>query len=97
MVTETAEVYRKAVLPWIEAQPTSRIQWIYNILSGLKETENVLFRDDDPDTGFIVLPDRYPGVTTQNSVGTGLLPKQSLTVHFHTASGIGARSRRSIF
>ncbi|KAF8970508.1 hypothetical protein BGZ46_010482 [Entomortierella lignicola] len=57
MITETAEVYKKAVLPWIEAQPKSRIQWVYNIFSGLSEVGNVLFRDEDPDTGFIILPD----------------------------------------
>lgn len=58
MITETAKIYRDAVLPWIECQPRSRIQWVYNILDGLKETENILFRHSDPDTGFIVLPDR---------------------------------------
>ncbi|KAF9938770.1 hypothetical protein BGZ75_002283 [Mortierella antarctica] len=57
MITETAKVYKSVVLPWIESQPTSRIQWVHNILQGLKETENVIFRDDDPDTGFIVSPD----------------------------------------
>ncbi|KAF9960913.1 hypothetical protein BGZ65_011535 [Modicella reniformis] len=57
MITESAEIYKNSVLPWIEAQPTSRIQWVHNILNGLKETENVFFRDDDPDIGFIVLPD----------------------------------------
>ncbi|KAF9188269.1 hypothetical protein BGZ50_001447 [Haplosporangium sp. Z 11] len=57
MITETAEIYKREVLPWIESQPKSRIQWVYNILEGIKETENVLFRDNDPDTGFIVLPD----------------------------------------
>ncbi|KAF9575272.1 hypothetical protein EC968_003624 [Mortierella alpina] len=61
MITETAKVYKSVVLPWIESQPTSRIQWVYNILQGVKETENVLFRDDDPDTGFIVSPDSDPG------------------------------------
>jgi m7GpppX diphosphatase len=59
MITETAEVYHKAILPWIESQPKSRIQWVYNILEGLKEQDNILLRDNDPDTGFIVLPDRY--------------------------------------
>ncbi|KAG0017333.1 hypothetical protein BGZ82_000797 [Podila clonocystis] len=58
MITETAQIYHDAVLPWIESQPISRIQWVYNILDGLKETENILFRHGDPDTGFIVLPDR---------------------------------------
>jgi m7GpppX diphosphatase len=59
MITETAQIYHQAVLPWIAAQPTSRIQWVHNILSGVKEAEKVLFRDEDPDTGFIILPDRY--------------------------------------
>ncbi|KAF9970170.1 hypothetical protein BGZ73_007210 [Actinomortierella ambigua] len=58
MLTETAEIYHERVLPWIESQPKGRIQWVYNILSGLKEQGDILFRDDDPDTGFIVLPDR---------------------------------------
>ncbi|KAG0258317.1 hypothetical protein DFQ27_004693 [Actinomortierella ambigua] len=57
MVTETAEIYRARVLPWIENQPKSRIQWVYNILNGSKEQDDILFRDNDPDTGFIVLPD----------------------------------------
>ncbi|KAI1315099.1 hypothetical protein EDD11_001289 [Mortierella claussenii] len=57
MITETAEIYKTLILPWIDSQPKSRIQWVYNILGGLKETENVLFRDEDFDTGFIVLPD----------------------------------------
>ncbi|KAF9353180.1 hypothetical protein BGX26_009033 [Mortierella sp. AD094] len=57
MITETAEIYKKVILPWIEEQPKSRIQWVENILSGLKEKENVLFRDEDPETGFIILPD----------------------------------------
>ncbi|KAG0282612.1 hypothetical protein BGZ96_000309 [Linnemannia gamsii] len=57
MITETAEIYHKAILPWIESQPKSRIQWVYNILEGLKEQDNVLLRDNDPDTGFLVLPD----------------------------------------
>jgi m7GpppX diphosphatase len=59
MITETAEIYRNAVQPWIDAQPASRIQWVHNILSGIEEAEKVLFRDDDPDTGFIIVPDRY--------------------------------------
>ncbi|KAF8946348.1 hypothetical protein BGZ47_000759 [Haplosporangium gracile] len=57
MITETAEIYHKAILPWIESQPKSRIQWVYNILEGLKEQHNILLHDNDPDTGFILLPD----------------------------------------
>ncbi|KAF9582619.1 hypothetical protein BGW38_010967, partial [Lunasporangiospora selenospora] len=57
MITETPEIYKTSVLPWIEGQPAGRIQWVYNILSGVKEAENVLMRDDDPEIGFVVLPD----------------------------------------
>ncbi|KAG0206167.1 hypothetical protein BGX28_002346 [Mortierella sp. GBA30] len=57
MITETAEIYKSTIQPWIESQPKSRIQWVYNILEGHKETENVIFRDNDPKTGFIILPD----------------------------------------
>ncbi|KAG0323861.1 hypothetical protein BGZ99_002432 [Dissophora globulifera] len=68
MITETPEIYRTLILPWIEAQPKSRIQWVHNILSGLKERENVLFRDNDPDTGFIVLPDSKWDKRTMSSL-----------------------------
>ena len=30
---------------------------VYNILEGKKEAERVLFRDEDPANGFIILPD----------------------------------------
>ena len=37
--------------------PVSPVQWILNILSGVSEAERVLFRDPDPNTGFVLLPD----------------------------------------
>lgn len=30
---------------------------MYNILEGRKEAERVLFKDDDPELGFLILPD----------------------------------------
>lgn len=30
---------------------------VYQILGGLKEAERVIFRDEDPENGFIILPD----------------------------------------
>ncbi|KAF9104978.1 hypothetical protein BGX27_009859 [Mortierella sp. AM989] len=68
MITETAEVYKKIILPWIESQPKSRTLWVENILNGLKEKENVLFRDEDPGTGFIILPDSKWDKRTLNSL-----------------------------
>lgn len=35
----------------------STISWVYNILDGTAEAENVLYRDDDPETGFVLTPD----------------------------------------
>ncbi|EJU06124.1 scavenger mRNA decapping enzyme [Dacryopinax primogenitus] len=37
MVHETPEVYRSVVLPYIDALPRERIQWVYNILEGKSE------------------------------------------------------------
>ncbi|ORX37150.1 HIT-like domain-containing protein [Kockovaella imperatae] len=57
MVSETAEKYAKVVVPYIESFPPDRIQWVYNILEGKKEADRVLYRDDDPSRGFLILPD----------------------------------------
>lgn len=54
LVRETPEMYARLVRPWIEGQPAARINWVYNILEGKKEKENVLYRDEDPVTGFVV-------------------------------------------
>ena len=57
MVRETADVYRKVVAPWIQSLPAAKNQWVYNILEGKTEQEHILFRDDDPKLGFILMPD----------------------------------------
>jgi len=35
----------------------SQHQWVYNVLNKEKESENIVFDDPDPETGFILLPD----------------------------------------
>ncbi|RSH90865.1 hypothetical protein EHS25_010041 [Saitozyma podzolica] len=57
MVSETAEMYERIVVPYIHSFPPSRVEWVYNILAGKKEAERVLYKDDDPDHGFMILPD----------------------------------------
>ena len=57
MVQETPETYRDKVLPWIQSFPTSRIQWVYNILEHKKEADTIMFEDSDPEKGFIIVPD----------------------------------------
>ncbi|KAH8927433.1 HIT-like protein [Atractiella rhizophila] len=57
MIRETPELYHNVVQPYIDSLPKDRINWVYNILSGVTEQEKVLFRDPDPETGFVLLPD----------------------------------------
>jgi len=57
MVQETPEVYQKVVKPYIASFPASRTQWVEDILNGVSEADKVLYRDDSPDDGFVLLPD----------------------------------------
>lgn len=34
------------------------IKWVENILEGRQEAESLIFNDKDPETGFIIVPDR---------------------------------------
>lgn len=62
-VTETPTTYTNHVRPWIESQ-RDRLKWVYNILDGVTEQEDVLFRswqppsgDEEEDKRFLLLPD----------------------------------------
>ncbi|KAF2148879.1 HIT-like protein [Myriangium duriaei CBS 260.36] len=47
-VTETPAIYAQHVRPWIEQQrEAGRLTWVYNILEGRTEQEDVLFRSWD--------------------------------------------------
>lgn len=36
---------------------------VYNILEGKAEAENVIYRDEDPESGFVVTPDLFVSPT----------------------------------
>ncbi|KIH88901.1 scavenger mRNA-decapping enzyme DcpS [Sporothrix brasiliensis 5110] len=63
LVTETAAIYRDQVRPFVQAQrDAGRLNWVFNIIEGRKEVEDVIFRTPyDPQTtndqGFLLLPD----------------------------------------
>ena len=60
MVTETAEIYRAHVRPFMQAKrEEGRLNWVFNILEGRTEQEDVILRDEGlgPDDGFLMLPD----------------------------------------
>ncbi|GAA6059489.1 hypothetical protein JCM10212_002232 [Sporobolomyces blumeae] len=57
LVRETPALYERVVKPYIESLSPSTISWVYNILDGTAEADNVLYRDDDPRDGFVLTPD----------------------------------------
>ena len=62
MVTETPEVYREHIQPYMSAKrEEGRLNWVFNILEGRTEQEDVILRDQghdgNSDLGFLVLPD----------------------------------------
>ena len=57
IVRETPEIYANYVRPYIAKQhEKGTLQWVYNILDGLKEQEDVIYRETG-DEGFLLLPD----------------------------------------
>jgi len=54
---ETAEDYRLLTKPYIDSIPTESKEWIYNIIEGKKEVDRVIYSDNNPETGFVVVLD----------------------------------------
>ncbi|EZG07056.1 hypothetical protein H106_03469 [Trichophyton rubrum CBS 735.88] len=58
MVTETPTIYREHVRPYMSGKrEAGRLNWVYNIIEGRKEQEDVLYRHQDEEEGFLLLPD----------------------------------------
>ncbi len=63
VVVETPEIYRDKVRPLMQAyREEGRLNWIYNIIEGRKEVEDVIYRTPlgrDGDEGFLMLPNLH--------------------------------------
>ncbi|OAA61384.1 Scavenger mRNA decapping enzyme [Cordyceps fumosorosea ARSEF 2679] len=61
LVTETPALYRDKVRPYMEAKRAEgRLNWVYNIIEGRTEVEDVIYRTPlgrAGDEGFLLLPD----------------------------------------
>lgn len=61
MVTETPEIYKKYVRQYMQRmRDEGRLNWVFNIIEGRAEQEDVLLRDTGPagaDEGFLLAPD----------------------------------------
>ncbi|KAI2615671.1 scavenger mRNA decapping enzyme [Hypoxylon sp. NC1633] len=62
-VTETPDIYRDKVRPFMQAnRDEGRLNWIFNIIEGRKEVEDVIYRTPlgrDGDEGFLMLPNLH--------------------------------------
>lgn len=60
-VTETPAIYRERVRPHMQARrDEGRLNWVFNIIEGRKEVEDVIYRTplgEAGDEGFLLLPD----------------------------------------
>ncbi|KAH7355051.1 putative mRNA decapping protein [Rhexocercosporidium sp. MPI-PUGE-AT-0058] len=61
MVIETPEIYRENIKPYmVTKREQGRLNWVYNIIDGKTEVEDVIYRTPqgrDGDEGFLLLPD----------------------------------------
>lgn len=60
-VSETPEIYRDSIRPYMQAKrDQGRLNWVFNIIEGRKEVEDVIYRTplgEAGDEGFLLLPD----------------------------------------
>lgn len=60
-VTETPEIYRDKIRPHMQAKrDEGRLNWVFNIIEGRKEVEDVIYRTplgEAGDEGFLLTPD----------------------------------------
>ncbi|GAM90174.1 hypothetical protein ANO11243_082140 [Dothideomycetidae sp. 11243] len=76
-VTETPSIYATHVRPWIEQQRAEgRLNWVFNILEGRTEQDDVLFCawDGPEDERFLLLPDLNWDRKTMRSLHLLCLP-----------------------
>lgn len=58
IVTETPDIYKNYIRPYMAAQrEKGALNWVYNIIEGRTEQEDVMYREKDPEQGFLLLPD----------------------------------------
>eukprot|EP00049_Salpingoeca_infusionum_P026793 m.27954 g.27954 ORF g.27954 m.27954 type:complete len:322 (-) comp8999_c2_seq1:45-1010(-) len=57
IVPETKEHYQTHVMPYLDSQPASKLQWLYNVLDGVCEADRVVLRDEDSKIGFVLAMD----------------------------------------
>lgn len=58
MVTETPALYKERVRPYMQKRrDQGKLDWVWNILEGRAEQENVIMNVTDQEDGFVLVPD----------------------------------------
>ncbi|GMR59444.1 hypothetical protein PMAYCL1PPCAC_29639 [Pristionchus mayeri] len=66
IVKETPEDYETITKEWIQ-QSSLELDWVYNFIDGRSEAERVIFKDIDPQNGFVLAPDlKWNGEDMEN-------------------------------
>ena len=66
VVLETPDIYREITLPHIQSQQFS-LQWVQNILDHKSESERLICDIEDPEIGFVLLPDmKWDGIQMES-------------------------------
>uniref|UniRef100_A0A0K0ENE1 m7GpppX diphosphatase n=1 Tax=Strongyloides stercoralis TaxID=6248 RepID=A0A0K0ENE1_STRER len=79
LIRETGDCYKKITLPYLMENNVSEVTWIKNIFEKDYEKESVIFKDIDPDTGFLLLADlKWDRKTISNMYLQVLVQKKGL-------------------
>ncbi|CAG2109740.1 unnamed protein product [Medioppia subpectinata] len=68
VVLETSLLYEEVTQPHIESQSQQlSLQWVHNILDHKSETERIVCDVEDPEIGFVLLPDmKWDGIAVES-------------------------------
>ncbi|ALC46760.1 CG2091 [Drosophila busckii] len=78
LINETPDLYETITLPYISSSQFS-LDWVYNILEHKQETERIVFEDNNPETGFILLPDlKWDGRNVDNLYLLGIVRQRDI-------------------
>ena len=84
MVTETPEIYSKYIRPFMKSKrDEGRLNWVFNIIEGRTEQEDVILRDSghgtETDDRFLMLPDlNWDRKTTTSLHLLGLVERRDI-------------------
>lgn len=79
IVRETPEMYEKLVVPYIKSMLGNRIKWVTNILHHGAEADRVIYRDDDPVNGFVLVPDmKWDGYSIEFMYLTAIVMREDV-------------------